>query len=172
PVGLASVFMVLLSTAIVNLFTKSVATVAGVSFAAVFFLIFSVSERVNRRKHAATQQQMKEQFQLLQSDTVHRARLGINSGNVLVPVRDYNNLAHLKWALERIDTKEQDIVVMSSRISQFGAAAYELSPEQIFSDYEQTLFTRAVSLAESFGKTVSLLVVPARDVWSAIVQTA
>jgi hypothetical protein len=47
-----------------------------------------------------------------------------------------------------------------------------LSTEQIFSDYEQTLFTRAVSLAESFGKTVSLLVVPARDVWSAIVQTA
>ena len=29
-----------------------------------------------------------------------------------------------------------------------------------------------VSIAESFGKKVSLLVVPARDVWSAIVQTA
>jgi hypothetical protein len=74
--------------------------------------------------------------------------------------------------LERIDTKEQDIVVMSARISQFGAAAYELSAEQIFSDYEQTLFTRAVSLAEAAGKRVSLLVVPARDVWSAVVQTA
>jgi hypothetical protein len=44
--------------------------------------------------------------------------------------------------------------------------------EQIFSDYEQTLFTRAVSVAESVGKKVSLLVVPAGDVWSAIVQTA
>jgi len=44
--------------------------------------------------------------------------------------------------------------------------------EQIFSDYEQTLFTRAVSVAESVGKHVSLLVVPAADVWSAIVQTA
>src|SRR6266849_515641 len=32
PIGLASVFLVLLATAIVNLFTKSVATVAGVSF--------------------------------------------------------------------------------------------------------------------------------------------
>jgi amino acid transporter len=172
PVGLASVFLVLLSTAIVNLFTKSIATVAGVSFAGAFFLIFSVSERVNRRKHAIAEQQMKEHFQLLQSDTVERTGLGIRPGNVLVTVRDYNTLSHLKWALERIDTKEQDIVVMSARVSQFGAAAYELSTEQIFSDYEQTLFTRAVSVAESYGKHISLLVVPAGDVWSAIVQTA
>jgi hypothetical protein len=78
----------------------------------------------------------------------------------------------LKWALKNTDTKEQDIVVMSARLSQFGAGAYDLATEQIFSDYEQTLFTRAVSVAESFGKKISLLVVPARDVWSAIVQTA
>jgi len=91
---------------------------------------------------------------------------------VLVTVRDYNTLTHLKWVLERIDEKEQDIVVMSARVSQFGAAAYDLATEQIFTDYEQHLFTRAVSIAESFGKHVSLLVVPARDVWSAIVQTA
>src|SRR6202048_3061084 len=172
PVGLASVFLVLLCTAIVNLFTKSIATVAGVSFAAGFFLIFSVSERMNRSKHALAEQHMKEQFQLRQSDTVERVQLGIRSGNVMVTVRDYNTLSHLKWALERIDTKEQDIVVMSARVNQFGTAAYDLSTEQIFRDYEQQLFTRAVSVAESFGKHVSLLVVPARDPWSAIVQTA
>jgi hypothetical protein len=74
--------------------------------------------------------------------------------------------------LERIDTRDQDVVVMSARISRFGAAAYDLAVEQIFSDYEQTLFTRAVAVAESFGKKVSLLVVPASDVWTAIVQTA
>jgi amino acid transporter len=172
PLGLASVFLVLLSVAIVNLFTKSIATVAGISFAGTFFLIFSVSERVNRRKHALAAQQMREHFQLLQSDTVERETVGIRSGNVLVTVRDYNTLNHLKWALERIDTKEQDIVVMSARVSPFGAAAYDLAIEQIFSDYEQQLFTRAVSVAENFGKHVSLLVVPAGDVWSAIVQTA
>jgi amino acid transporter len=172
PVGLASVFLVLLCTAIVNLFTKSVATVAGVSFAAGFFLIFSISERVNRSKHALAEQHMKEHFQLLHSDTVERTGLGIRSGNVMVTVRDYNTLNHLKWALERVDTREQDIVVMSARVYQFGTAAYDLSTEQIFSDYERQLFTRAVSIAESFGKHVSLLVVPARDPWSAIVQTA
>jgi nucleotide-binding universal stress UspA family protein len=172
PIGLFSVFLVLLCTAILNLFTKSIATIAGLSFAGAFFVIFTVSERVNRSKHAAAEQHMKEHFQLLQSDTVERSGLGIRAGNVMVTVRDYNTLNHLRWALERIDTKEQDIVVMSARVSQFGSAAYDLSTEQIFSDYEQQLFTRAVAVAEGFGKHVSLLVVPARDPWSAIVQTA
>ena len=172
PVGLASVFLVLLSTALVNLATKSVATVAGVVFSGVFFAIFSVSERVNRRKYALAEQQMKDHFQLLQRDTVERESLSIRPGNILVPVRDYNTLTHLHWVLERIDTRDQDVVVMSARISRFGAAAYDLAVEQIFSDYEQTLFTRAVAVAESFGKKVSLLVVPASDVWTAIVQTA
>src|SRR5258708_11311906 len=49
PVGLMSVFMVLLTTALVNLVTKSVATVSGIIFAAAFFIIFTVSERANLR---------------------------------------------------------------------------------------------------------------------------
>jgi Amino acid permease len=172
PIGLLSVFLVLLATALVNLATKSVATVAGVSFSVVFFVIFTASEHANRKKYALAKEQMKDHFQLLQSDTVERGTLGIRPGNVLVPVRDYNTLTHLRWVLEHSDTREQDVVVMTARISQFGTAAYGLSTEQIFSDYEQTLFTRAVSVAESFGKKISLLVVPARDTWSAIAQTA
>src|SRR6202035_2863353 len=57
PVGLFCVFLVLLSTAVTNLFTKSVATVSGLLFAAAFFIIFTVSERVNLRKHALTARQ-------------------------------------------------------------------------------------------------------------------
>src|SRR5690242_15764910 len=43
PVGLFAVFLVLFCTAILNLFTKSIATVAGLGFAGAFFLIFTVS---------------------------------------------------------------------------------------------------------------------------------
>ncbi len=172
PVGLASVFLVLFSTSVANLFTKSVATVAGLIFAAAFFVIFTVSERVNRRKFAAAAQQMKDHFQLLQRDTVERESVGIRPGNIVVPVRDYNTMNHLRWVLERTDTKEQDVVVMSARLTRLAAGGYDLAMEQIFSDYEQTLFTRAVAIAEKFGKHISLLVVPARDVGSAIVQTA
>lgn len=172
PIGLASVFLVLLSTALINLATKSVATMAGVSFSVVFFVIFTASEHANRKKYALAKAQMKDHFQLQQAESVERETVGIRPGNVLVPVRDYNTLTHLRWALQHTDTREQDVVVMTARVSQFGTAAYGLSTEQLFSDYEQTLFTRAVSVAESFGKTISLLVVPARDPWSAIAQTA
>ncbi|HUB02962.1 MAG TPA: APC family permease [Terriglobales bacterium] len=172
PFGLASVTLVLLAVALMNLFTKSVATVSGVAFSAIFFAIFTLSEIANKKKTARSNKHMNDQFQLLQRDTVERESLSIRRSNILVPVRDYNTLTHLHWTLERIDTREQDVVVMSARISRFGAAAYDLAPDQIFSDYEQTLFTRAVAVAESFGKKVSLLVVPAADVWAAIVQTA
>jgi amino acid transporter len=172
PVGLASVFFVLLSTAIVNLMTKSVATISGVIFSGVFFAIFTISEQINLRKFSHAQQQMKDQFQLLQSDTVDRQQIGIRPGNLLVAVRDYNALHHLRWVLEHTNTDDIDVVAMAARLTGPGAGEYDLSMEQIFSDYEQTLFTRAVAVAESYGKRISLLVVPARDVWAAIVQTA
>ncbi len=172
PIGLASVCMVLVCTAVVNLFTKSIATVSGLIFTAIFFSVFMISERMNQRKFAFAEQQMKEHFQLLHRDTVQRESVGARPGNILVPVRDYNTMYHLRWILERTDTREHDVVVMTARLSPLGAGAYDLAMEQIFSDYEQTLFTRAVAIAEKVGKHISLLVVPARDVWSAIAQNA
>jgi amino acid transporter len=172
PIGLLSVHLVLLSTAIVNLFTKQVATVAGLAFSFAFFFIFTVSEKINKRKFAHVEQQMKEHFHLLHQETIDREAVQVSPGNVLVTVRDYNTLNHLRWTLENTDTGETDIVVMEARLTGYGSADRDLAMEQIFSDYEQTLFTKAVSIAESYGKTISLLVVPARDVWSAIVQTA
>jgi amino acid transporter len=172
PIGLVSVHLVLLSTAIVNLFTKQVATVAGLVFSFAFFFIFTVSEKINKRKFAHVEQQMKEHFQLLHQETIGRDAVQVRPGSILVTVRDYNTLGHLRWTLENTDTHETDIVVMEARLTGYGSAERELAMEQIFSDYEQTLFTKAVAIAESYGKTISLLVVPARDVWSAIVQTA
>src|SRR5271166_5925121 len=82
PVGLICVFLVLLSTAIVNLFTKSVATVSGIVFAAAFFVIFTISERVNLRRHAITARQMKDHFQLEHQDTISRESVAIRPGAV------------------------------------------------------------------------------------------
>lgn len=172
PVGLFSVHIVLLAVAVTNLFTKSVATKAGIAFSIAFFAVFTISERINKRKFANVEQQMKEHFQLVQEETIDRKAIEVRPGSVLVTVRDYNTLEHLRWTLSNTDTHEQDIVVMEARLTGYGSAEYDLAMEQIFSDYEQTLFTKAVSIAESYGKTISLLVVPARDVFSAVVQTA
>ncbi|HLE82431.1 MAG TPA: APC family permease, partial [Dehalococcoidia bacterium] len=136
PIGLGSVFLVLFTIAVVNLFTKSVATIAGLAFTGTFFLIFVVSERVNRRRLAASGAQMMEHFQLQQEETVQRESLAIRPDNILVTVRDYNTLTHLKWVLERTDTKEQDVVVLAARIvPDPGGSEFALSTEQLFSDY-------------------------------------
>jgi amino acid transporter len=172
PLGILSVHLVLLSTAIVNLFTKSVATVAGIVFTVAFFFVFYVSERINKRKHAAAEHEMQEHFQLLHQETIDGKAVGIRPGNILVTVRDYNTLSQLRWVLERVDTDETDVVVLAARMQGPGVAETDLRMEQIFSEFEQTLFTKAVAIAESFGKRIELLVVPARDVWSAIVQTS
>jgi amino acid transporter len=172
PLGLLSVFLVLLSVAVVNLFTKSVATVSGVIFAAAFFVIFTVSERSNLRKHALTARQMKDQFQLEHQDTVSRESVAIRPGAVMVTMRDADNPLALKWTLARTNTEEQDVVVVSVRIMGVGGPEYLNADQQSFSEYEQTLFTKAVAVAESFGKKVSLLVVPAGDVFAALAQGA
>lgn len=172
PVGLFSVFLVLLTTAVVNLFTKSVATESGVLFAGVFYTIFTVSEHRNKRKHAATVQQMKEHFQLEHPENIGREALEIRPGGILVTMRDAANPFALKWALSRTNTDDQDIVVLTARMMGAGGPEYIDVSEQLFSEDEQMLFTKAVSVAESFGKHISLLVVPAGDVFAALVQTA
>ncbi|HEV2484321.1 MAG TPA: APC family permease [Terracidiphilus sp.] len=172
PVGLFSVFMVLLSTAVVNLFTKSIATVSGVIFAGAFFVIFSISERQNLRKHALTARQMKDHFQLEHQDTVSRESVQIRPGGIMVSMRDVGNPVALKWILGRTNTDERDVVVISVRMMGVGGPEYLSAEQQSFSEHEQMLFTKAVSVAESFGKKVSLLVVPAGDVFAALAQGA
>lgn len=172
PVGLISVFMVLLCTALVNLLTKAVATVSGIAFAAVFFAIFTFSEHKNRRRQELTARQMKEHFQLEHEDTVARETLHINPGCVMVTMRDAGNPHALKWALARTNTDEQAIVVLTARVMGAGGPEFLEASEQLFSEHEQMVFTKAVSVAESFGKHISLLVVPAGDVFAALVQTA
>jgi amino acid transporter len=172
PLGLISVFMVLFSTAVVNLFTKSVATISGVAFAGAFFIIFSISEKRNQRRRGLTNSQMREHFQLEHEDTIGREALQIRPGCIMVTVRDAANPFALKWALARTDTDEQDIVVLTARMVGAGGPEYLDASEQLFSEHEQMLFTKAVSVAESFGKHINLLVVPAGDIFAALVQTA
>ena len=172
PLGLLSVFMVLLTTAAVNLFTKSVATVSGVIFTVGFFIVFVISERQNQRKHALTAREMKDHFQLEHQDTVSRESAAIRPGGVMVTMRDITNPYALKWALSKTVAEDQDVVVLSVRLMGAGGPEYLSVDQQFFTEHEQMLFTKAVSVAESFGKKVSLLVLPAGDVFAALAQGA
>lgn len=172
PVGLFSVFLVLLSTALVNLLTKEVATISGVIFAATFYVIFTLSEKDNVRRHAATAREMKEHFQLEIDDTISRESLKIRPGCVIVTMRSPSSSNALRWALSRTSEDSQDVVVLTARVMGAGGPEYIDASQQAFTEHEQTVFTQAVSVAESFGRHISLLVVPAGDPFAALVQTA
>ena len=88
-------------------------------------------------------------------------------------VRNYNTLYNLSAVLDRVDTHQQDVVVLHLRFLQrAGGGEYELEPEQLFSLEEQTLFTRALELAEKKGKTIHLAVAAATEKWEAILRAA
>ena len=174
PIGLGLISLVLFSTAVVNLFTKELATIAGVSFSAIFFVILTVSERLTAKEHAKGESGL-EQFNVATNTELSGAAMEVRPGNVLVAVRDPRNLHYLKKVLDCIDTTKTDVVVMTSRVyhrehSFSGNEVMEVS--DVFEKYERELFTAVVTAAEKKGKHVSLLVVPTNDVFESIVATA
>jgi amino acid transporter len=172
PIGLGVITALLFSVAGINLITKQVATIAGAAFTMVFFTIFTISERINQQKGDRSIAVL-DQFKLNYEQDVSLETVHAKPGNVLVAVRDYNTLSHLDHVLERTDTDEKDIVVVTVRLIQGpDAGERDLYDANLFTDYEQRLFTRVVALAERHGKPASLLVVPSNNVFDAIVQTA
>lgn len=172
PFGLIIIALVLVSIALTNLLTKEVATIAGIAFTGIFFILFTVSEKINQRRQDRTLA-MLDRFQLQHKETISQETVGARPGNVLVAVRDYNTLAHLEHTLSHTNTEDKDIVVVTTRVvSGPDGGERDLYDENLFTDYEQRLFTRVVALAEKHGKPVDLAVVPATNIFDAVAQTA
>jgi hypothetical protein len=173
PVGLGLITLVLLLIAIVNLFTKPDATIAGVVFSVLLFAAFTLSERRVLRQHGMTRSTELDQFNLSEEADITPASVGVRPGNVLVPVSNYYALYHLHSVLERLKTQEQDVVVLHIRLLRRAASGeYDLNPEQLFSTIEQLLFTKVLAIAEKEGKSVRLAVAAANDLWDGILRSA
>ncbi len=174
PIGLVTIAFVLFLVATVNFFTKPDATLAGIGFSIAFFLVFTISEKLTMKSRKGAKENI-EQFRVYSNASMNNQMLNVRPGCVLVAVRDPANLSYLRDTLHKTDTSKQDVVVMTARLyhrehSFSGSTVYEA--KDIFDQYEQELFTAAVSVAEKEGKSVSLLVVPGSNVFDTILLTA
>jgi amino acid transporter len=169
PVGLSLITLTLFIIAVVNLFTKPVATMAGGTFSVLLFIVFTISERRAHRGGAAHMEM--DQFNLERESELTPEAVGARAGNILVPVSNHFNLYHLGNVLDRIKPGRRDVVVLHVRLLQRSASGEnELDADQLFGSIEQHLFSQALSMAEKRGKSIRLAVVASNDLWEGILR--
>jgi hypothetical protein len=174
PIGLAVITVLLFGIAFINLFTKPLATIAGVCFSGVLLVVFTVSERITHRQRKG-EHGMVEEFRVAERPLITRDEMNVRPGNILVAIRDPNNMYYLRNVLDRTDTTKQDIVVMTARIyhrEHSFSGNMQIESDELFEEYEQHLFTKVVEVAEKAGKYVTLMVVPTNNVFDGVLQTA
>src|SRR5580698_6864404 len=175
PLGLGLITLVLLGIAIVNLFTKPAATVSGVIFSGLLFAAFEISEKriIKARLSRGEGRVELDQFNLAQEADLTNENVGVQPGNILVPISTQYALYPLEAALRRAKRRQAEIVVLHVRMLRRAASGeYDLAPDQLFTTIEQLLFTKVLSMAEKEGKPVRLAVVAGNDLWDSILRTA
>jgi amino acid transporter len=169
PLGLALTFTILFATAVINLFTKQVATISGISFTLALFVIFEISEKINgQAQHAYGEEPEKFNLQLIEESQVDSIGLGLfGPQKKLIAIRDPSNLAHLHRYLSERDDAE--LIALTVRTEK-GLASSDGG--QIFSDAEGKLFSKVVKVCEDHGRAVTPLVVVSNDQVYAIARMA
>jgi amino acid transporter len=171
PVGLGLITLMLFLIAIVNLFTKPIATMAGGAFSILLYIVFTISER-NARSGGKAHVEM-DQFNLEVESELTPEAVGAKPGNILVPVSNHYNLYHLGNVLDRIKPGRRDVVVLHVRLLRRSASGEnELEADQMFGSIEQHLFSQALSMAEKRGKSIRLAVVASNEIWDGILRAA
>ena len=171
PLGISLIFLVLAASAVVNFFTKEVATVSGVIFTTAFFITFELSERTHhkRRGGEAAQHEHLEQFNQSAAEQVTVESLGIDKPyRKLVAIRSPHNLAMLERCLHETDPETTDVVVMTAQVVPPGSSDYRPA----LTDEDRALLTAVVTMAEHAGKPVKPLIMPTNEPVYALARTA
>jgi amino acid transporter len=170
PLGLGLTFLILLATALINLFTKEVATIFGVMFTVGLFVVFEVSERVNGEvQHAYGEELEKFNLAVLAEET-HLSHGSVNgdTGPIkLIAIRDPQNLTHLHRYLDEKGVGR--LVVLTVRTEK-GLGSSDGAV--VFTKAEEKLFSKVVKVAEDHGRPVTPLVVVSNDQLFAIARVA
>lgn len=165
PVGLIILFIIIFSLSFINLFTKKVATIGGLSFSIILYLIFSYFEKredaSSKDIHKIYDDTQEEKVNIVTQESIESLFKNLSKENrVLVAVRNPNNLVHLKWVFENFDDETTDIVVLYVKVEK----GYDTPSDLEFLNHqEKDLFREVILMAEKYGKTVSPVVVHSNE---------
>jgi hypothetical protein len=79
PYGMMLITLVLFAVALVNLLTKPLATIAGITFSLVMLAVFTVSERITHKQREG-RTHMVEQFRVSEQPLVEREEMAVRPG--------------------------------------------------------------------------------------------
>ena len=165
PLGLLGAGILVAAGALALLLAADVPAIAAAGLLVVLVALFTVSSRKAGKDAAAGEPDVLE---LLPSSDLLLRQVDARPGNVLVCVRHPHSLAHVAAALQ--GSGDRDVVVMTVRLLGTDVDDDE-SASTAATAAEQYLFSRVVALTERHRRSVRLLVVPAHDVFDAIVAT-
>jgi amino acid transporter len=170
PFGLLFVFTVLGSTAVINLFTKEVATIGGLTFSSILMAVFVITERFTHHGNKGNAHEHIEQFTERSSAEISAHTIGsTKSFRKLVAIRSPQNLYMLQRALEETDPETTDVIVMTAKTTPIGDAAPATAE---LDRYDRKLMTAVIELAEKSGKHITPMVVPTNNPLFAVMNTA
>ncbi len=173
PVGLILIFLVLLTAAVLNFFTKEVATVSGLAFTAVFLSVFVASERYHERRLRGARHHHVEQFNRAVAEEATAESLGLTRPyRRLVAIRSPQNLFMLEKTLAETDPRSTDVVVMTAKVEPPADVLGGPAAQVDLDAYDQNLMTAVVDRAERAGKHVTPLIVPTNNGLHAVLRTA
>ncbi len=104
-------------------------------------------------------------FRLLPSTELSMDKVSVRPGGVLVTVRNPHALEHVARALDA--AADRDVVVMTARLLGVDGE-FEDPRDTKPTATERVLFSNIVAMAERYGRTVRLLIVPSYNVFDAI----
>jgi magnesium transporter len=165
PLGVLGTGVIVLAAATVVLVTGHVPALGAAALVIGLTLVLATGRS---RAAASGDLDLADRFELLPAAEVALEQVQVKPGNVLVPVRNPHALGHVVSALAAAG--DRDVVVMTARmlgldVDEDSGSSPEATPA------ERELFAHVIALSERHNHPVRLLVVPARDVFDAVVAT-
>ena len=165
PLGLLGPGLLIAASAAATMVVGDVPSIATGALLGVLVLLFT---GVSRGAGPPAVAEEPDALDLLPAADLSLDQIDVRPGNVLIPVRNPHSLLHVAAALQT--SGNSDVVVMTVRL-----LGVDVS-EDAFNDTtptpaERQLLLEVVAVAERHGRPVRLLVVPARNVFDAIVAT-